>query len=113
MDRRQSARYELRVPVLFHWADGHTAGGFSRDLSQAGAYVVCETDDCPERGVALALEVWLPSLQAETQGLKLKLRGIVVRTCGASEPAGFAVRTELSAGMNDGESEQSLSLQKR
>jgi hypothetical protein len=82
--------------VIFHWRDGHDkhATGVSRDLSPLGAYVNCEQEaDCPRCGSTLAIEVLLPSVGAEV--MKLKAKGLVVRTSGDEKPCGFAVSSEF------------------
>lgn len=97
VDRRTSSRYALRAPVIFHWRDGYDkhATGVSRDLSPLGAYVNCEQEtDCPRSGSALAIEVLLPSVGAEV--MKLKAKGLVVRTSRDEQPCGFAVSSEFS-----------------
>jgi len=106
VDRRKSLRYELRVPVVFRWDDGHVkhAGGFSRDLSPAGAYVSCdEQGDCPGRGATVEMELLLPPIDAKAQGLRLKAEAEVVRTNSACEPLGFAVRSNFSANADNGD----------
>jgi len=92
VDRRTSSRYALRAPVIFHWRDGHDkhATGVSRDLSPLGAYVNCEQEsDCPRCGSTLVIEVLLPSVGAEV--MKLKAKGMVVRSSRDEQPCGFAV----------------------
>jgi len=100
VDRRKSVRYDLRVPIVFHWDDGQVkhAGGFSRNLSPAGAYVSCdEQGDCPKCGAILDMELLLPPIDAKAQGLRLKAEAEVVRNNSAEEPLGFAVRSNFSA----------------
>jgi hypothetical protein len=88
------------VPVVFRWEDGQVkhAGGFSRDLSPAGAYVSCDEQvDCPECGATVEMELLLPPIDAKAQGLRLKAEAEVVRANSAGEPLGFAVRSNFSA----------------
>jgi len=104
VDRRSSSRYALRASVIFHWRDGQSkhATGVSRDLSPVGAYVTCEQKaDCPRRGSTLAIEVLLPSVGAEV--MKLKAKGLVVRTSRDEQPCGFAVSSAFGV---RGDSEQ-------
>ena len=93
LERRIVVRYPLRVPVLFSWAEGdseHTRGGFTRDVSPNGAFILCEGQDHPSRGMSVRIEVMLPPMDA-AHGVKLRSRGETVRTCTPGEEHGFAV----------------------
>jgi PilZ domain len=96
-ERRVARRFVMSVPVLFRWKvdeNEHRSGGFTRDVSTFGVYVVCE-DECPELNAGVALEILLPRQDAQNVGLKLKSVGEVVRIERAGERKGFAVRTDF------------------
>lgn len=98
MERRKASRYGLRVPVLFSWEDPHLKldGGFTRDISASGVYVLCEKKYCPAQGDTVTIQLILPSIvDLEPRGLKLKSRGRVLRTGDFPEESGFALLAEF------------------
>jgi hypothetical protein len=104
VERRKASRYELQVPVLFSWKNASKqAGGFTRDISASGVYVLCEESHCPSRGDTVTLQLILPSIaDAEGRGLKLKSKGQVLRTGELAEQSGFAVVAEFGLEPNSG-----------
>ncbi len=92
-----SRRYPLRAPVIFRWKDpqGTTQqeGGFTRDMSSDGVFVLCSK--YPPAGIAVALEVFLPPIEATAQGLRLQAEGTVVRIGVAGEGSGFAAAADF------------------
>lgn len=75
-ERRRHKRVAANVPILCEWKDGRRMihiTGRTLDLSASG--VLLKLTPRPQRGVAVALELSLPSSQS-----KLNLRGVVVRT---------------------------------
>ena len=98
LERRHHPRYQLRVPVLFHWSDAlgrkHQGAGFSRDLSTAGLFV--NSDYPPPPGTDIEIEILLPSLESDAaDGLRLRAHGTVRRAISATEPTGFAASADL------------------
>lgn len=101
MERRKAARYGLRIPVVFSWEDTEPrlAEGITRDISDSGAYVLCEGSYCPAQGDTVAIQLILPPIaDMEGQGMKLEFAGQVVRADALRPDCGFAVLAE--AGMN-------------
>jgi len=90
MERRRSVRFDLNVPVICRYKNkrgrAHAFGGFSRDISERGLFVVGPS--VPPEGKAVAVRVLLLHMhKADGHGLQLKSKGLVIRT----EPGGFAV----------------------
>lgn len=103
MERRKASRFALRVPVLFTWDGGHTqqAGGFTRDVSAYGAYVLCEKSECPAQGDTVTIQLLLPSVDGgEPEGLKLRAEGLVLRTGECQQNCGFAVLADFGKQLN-------------
>jgi len=97
---RSCLRYSLSVPVLYRWVgdDGgeRYGAGFTRDVSTAGMYIMCETHP-PPIDTPLAIEVSLPSLSSQGTRMNLKAGATVVRKAGPSEIKGFAILTDFNA----------------
>ena len=81
MDLRRATRYRVHAPVIFQWIDEEgvqrQAGGFTRDISTGGIFVLSAMS--PPIGTGISLEVILPSLAAASRGCQLKADGRVVR----------------------------------
>jgi len=91
-ERRKNARFHLRLPVTFWYASsGETAaGGFTRDISLGGIFVL--SDECPEPGHPITVQVTFPPLQPRNGQLHLMCAGHVSRVwTGAQQRRGFAV----------------------
>jgi hypothetical protein len=94
--QRQAVRYDLRLPVIFHWND-RLGGrreqlGQTRDLSIINLFVQCSAP--PLLGTLVELEVHIPSLYAYPfELLIMKAKGRVIRIAGVGDPSGFAVIT--------------------
>jgi hypothetical protein len=62
LEQRHAIRYDLSLPVLFSWSDSsgnvQTQGGFTRNISAHGLYVV--GDVSPPVGALLTVEVLVP-----------------------------------------------------
>ena len=100
MNRRRSVRFELQVPVICRWKDhqgsAHEIGGFSRDISTAGLFVLSSMP--PPDGTDVSVEVLLPALGGDTsRGLRLQSEGEVVRVEHGEAETGFAVRCEFGS----------------
>jgi hypothetical protein len=99
MNRRRSIRYPLRALALFQWQsdDGvrKHARGWTKDVSEAGAYVV--SPQCPNEGDAIQLVLRFPVLPTPGSGraTEVDMIGCVLRV--NRDPVhgrelGFAVR---------------------
>lgn len=98
MEKRQHFRYSLRLPVLFSWTDGRgqqrREGGFTSDISTAGAYIAAV--EVPNEGAMVALEVLLaPSDGAISPRARLVATVKVKRCQWVNGDKGFAVAGEL------------------
>ena len=108
MNRRQSLRFELQMPVICRWKDhrgsAHEIGGFSRDISTAGVFVLSSAP--PPEGTNVAVEVLFPALGGATsQGLQLQSDGEVIRVDRGKPAMGFAIRCDfISVGGQEGKS---------
>ncbi|HET6932459.1 MAG TPA: PilZ domain-containing protein [Candidatus Acidoferrum sp.] len=100
--RRNQIRYPLRTPVVYKWQDAtglqRRARGWTRDISEAGAYVL--SDRCPVKGESVELTFKLLGLGRQHNSRNrhnLAMGGEVVRVdfaemAGAA--VGFAVRSK-------------------
>jgi hypothetical protein len=82
------------MPVLFSWSKGgieQKGGGFTRDVSPEGAYILYESDQYPLPGASVKIEMMLPPIDAEAHAAKLRSKGAAVRTSCPGEERGFAV----------------------
>ena|SRR5437763_448488 len=78
-ERRTVMRYNLRLPVIFHWNNGtdHTAGGFTCDVSVVGALILSST--CPPVGADVRIEVLVPSPDNSSEEIRIECTGKVNR----------------------------------
>lgn len=105
VSRRNQIRYPLRTPVVYRWQDSsgsqRHAKGWTRDISEGGAYVL--SGHCPTKGESVELTFKLLSFggqQNSRHKTHLTMGGEVVRVDlaeMAGEAVGFAVRTKTSA----------------
>jgi len=79
--------------VLVRWYEGetHTCGGFTRDVSTKGVFVLC-SEKPPIKTVEI--EILVPTSD-QVPGMAIKTTGRVVRTYGENEGAGFAVEGQF------------------
>lgn len=81
VDRRLHSRYELTVPITFHWKGErgvrHRGQGYTRDVSKHGVFVL--TNACPPPESELRIEVHLPPLKRCGAPVEMRGRGRVVR----------------------------------
>ncbi len=76
-------------------------GGFTKNVSESGVYVLCGAADCPKAGKELTLEVLLPSANSDSpSNMRLKSSGRVLRVSSVGQPSGFAVLARF--GSDDG-----------
>ncbi|HXH67439.1 MAG TPA: PilZ domain-containing protein [Candidatus Limnocylindrales bacterium] len=101
---RRQIRYPLRTTVVYRWLDNtglrRHARGWTRDISEAGAYVL--SSHCPQKGEFVELSFRLLALrERETpkNGAHLEMGGEVVRVDNAEiagAAVGFAVRSKAA-----------------
>jgi hypothetical protein len=93
MQSQRATRYQVRAPVLYSWIDEggmkRQAGGFTRNVSSGGVFVVSAMS--PPIGTGISLEVMLPPLEDASPGWQLRASGKVVRV----ESDGFAGTTDF------------------
>jgi len=79
VQRRTAVRYNLRLPVIFHWNDGsdHTEGGFTNDVALDGALIF--SSSCPPVGADIRIEVLVPSPDQSGDELRIECSGKVTR----------------------------------
>jgi hypothetical protein len=89
-ERRGSARYSLWLPVIFQWDDdaSYSHGGFTRNVSTAGVFVV--SSQCPPLNAQVSMQVVVPAPRHRGT-VKLECVGKVTRVEGTPECGGFAV----------------------
>jgi hypothetical protein len=95
---RRQMRYPLRAHVAFEWAgrDGahHGGKGYSRDVSERGAYVLART--YPSVGASIRLEIRFPYRWDPVRANQIVMDGRVVRVeflLGGKSNWGFAVES--------------------
>ena len=102
---RSQIRFPLRTPVIYRWLDNtglqRRARGWTRDISEAGAYVL--SNHCPQQGEFVELRFKILALRdhgTPKNREHLEMGGEVVRVdfaeiAGAT--VGFAVRSKTAA----------------
>jgi hypothetical protein len=100
VNRRSSVRFAMQMPVICRWKDHngspHEIGGFSRDISTAGLFVLSSAP--PTDRTDVSVDVLLPALGGGTShGLHLQSEGKVVRVEHREAATGFAVRCEFES----------------
>lgn len=92
LQRRTAVRYQLQLPVIFHWNDGgeHTAGGFTCDVALDGALI--QSAVCPPIGCDVRIEVLIPSPDISREQLRIQCSGKVTRAVSHSGGNSFGVR---------------------
>jgi hypothetical protein len=95
LERRSAVRYQLQLPVIFHWNDGepHTEGGFTCDVAQDG--VLIRSKVCPAIGTTIAVEVLLPSMDVSGVGMRVQCVGQVTRVLNQGGIKSFGVEGDF------------------
>jgi hypothetical protein len=102
--RRSQIRYPLQTPVIYRWQDTsgfqRRARGWTRDISEAGAYVL--SNRCPKKGEFVRLTFKLLGFGGQHDSRnknRLEMGGEVVRVDFgqmAGVEVGFAVRSKTA-----------------
>lgn len=94
-ERRNAARYNLRLPVLFHWKDGEerTNGGFTRDVGLKGALILSKV--CPPVGTNVRVEVLIPSPDRHGEDLRIECIAKITRVVEKSGCQAFGIHGTL------------------
>jgi hypothetical protein len=86
-DRRAGVRYALHARVVFGWKDSSgrqkESRGHTRDVAQKGTFIVAP--ECPPKGAAVTLSIFLPVTAGERRMLRMDADGSVMR---AERPSG-------------------------
>ena len=97
MERRQSSRFHLQLPVLTQWTDeeGHVqfGGGFTRDVCLRGVFVI--SSKLPPQAAMIAVTLVLPNALSGAQELQLHCSGFVVRVEQKRATAGYAISCDF------------------
>ena len=98
LEKRQHFRYSLRLPVLFSWTDDRGQqrrdGGFTSDISTAGAYIAAI--EVPAIGAIVTLEVLLAPSEGAISPRARLLATVQVKRCQSVHgDRGFAVAGQL------------------
>jgi len=105
-ERRGFPRYRLSLPVTLGWTDDNRIaqqrGGFTRDVSTGGVFVMCDAP--PRPGTSISLELLLPLPSASAPSLRVLGNAEVVREEQQPAGAGFAAlgKFDLPAEEADG-----------
>jgi hypothetical protein len=97
-EKRVAPRYRLHLAVLFKCFNDetHTEGGFTRDMSANGLFVISTV--APPLRTTLELELLFPA-SGQIPGIAVAATGRVVRISAHGEGHGFAVETQLAHDM--------------
>src|ERR1700678_3201958 len=78
-NHRVQVRYQLKLPVIFHWNDGteHTGGGFTNNVALDGALIF--SSKCPPVGSEIRIEVLVPAPDLSGEELRIECVGKVTR----------------------------------
>jgi len=95
LQRRSAVRYQLQLPVIFHWNDGveHTEGGFTYDVAMDGALI--RSTRCPPMGADVRIEVLLPSPDRSGEEVRVECVGRVTRVASQAGLSSFGVEGEF------------------
>jgi hypothetical protein len=95
IDRRNSRRFQITLPMLFRWTDSldHYNAGQCVNIGQGGMFVIAAR--FPSVGTTVEVEFVLPAFGSVSHPTRLKCVGQVsrVETCG--QVKGFAVSGEF------------------
>jgi hypothetical protein len=91
-NRRSSVRYELRLPVIFHWSEGNerTGGGFTSDVALDGALINSST--CPPVGTPVRINILILSPVQSGLEMRIQCTGKVTRVVDQGGLKSFGVR---------------------
>jgi hypothetical protein len=94
-EKRVAPRYRLHLAVLFKFRnhETHKEGGFTRDMSAKGLFVMSTV--APPLRTTLDLEILFPA-SGQIPGIAIAATGRVVRISTHGEGHGFAVETQLA-----------------
>jgi PilZ domain len=101
IDRRAFRRFQVLVPVLFHWADSadhdeHYDAGDSGNIGLGGMFIFAAK--CPPIGTEVEIEFTIPAFEHVPRRLRFACRGRVIRVEACYQVAGFAVAGRIQEG---------------
>ena len=100
LELRKGTRYSLKKMALFSWAlkagEPQSGQGVTRDINDSGVYVL--TDELPQVGSLVQLDILVPELPGSYLGMHLLGDGVVIRVehHGATQ-GGFAASVHFYA----------------
>ena len=91
IERRNSRRFSITLPVLFRWADSeeHYGVGHSGNIGRGGIFVFATK--CPPVGSEVDVELMLPAFDLVPHPVRLRCTGRVIRVEACYHLNGFAV----------------------
>lgn len=103
MEQRRSVRYPVNAPAIFRWEEAgreRRGGGFTRDMSAKGAYILCDPQARPGVGCGIRVQLMLPPIDSAADRVEFEADVIVVRTNTANEETGFAVSGDFGKNLD-------------
>jgi PilZ domain len=94
LERRAGQRFEFNLPISIEF-DGRTLSGFSQNLSTRGVFLFSEAH-LPE-GATVQLILTMPSEITLTESMRVRCRGRVLRSAGASSAQGKGLAVQLDS----------------
>jgi hypothetical protein len=92
IERRNAARYRLRLPVTFHWGDvgRRTEKGFTSDVGLTGA--LFQSRRCPPVGTVVLVELLIPLSDRNGSELRVGCIATVTRVAQTPERGVFGIQ---------------------
>ena len=101
IERRNSRRFEIALPLLLHWTDSkdHYNSGHCLNIGQGGMFVLAA--QTPPVGIQVELEFVLPAFGSVPRRTRLYCVGRVSRVEKCCQVKGFAVAGHLVDEVNN------------
>lgn len=94
LERRVGQRFEFNLPISIEF-EGRTFSGFSQNLSTRGVFLYSEAV-LPE-GAVVQLSFTMPSEITLADSMRVRCRGRVLRSAGATSAQGNGLAVQLDA----------------
>ena len=91
IERRNSRRFPITLPVLFRWADSeeHYDVGHCGNIGRGGIFIFAAK--CPPVGVEIDVELMLPAFDLVPHPMRIRCTGRVIRVEACYHLNGFVV----------------------
>ena len=95
IERRNSRRFQIALPLLLRWADSedHVDAGHSENISHGGMFVL--TANSPPVGIEVEVDLVLPASDLVPRTVRLRCVGRITRVEICDGFKGFAVAGRL------------------